>query len=92
MRRGPCTGPVAACRGRLAGMARGTGFSRSYLGTVETGVQRVTPAIIREYERAVNDLEGEDHVRDVTCQGQRVVFAPVALIAANEPFCVLNQM
>jgi transcriptional regulator with XRE-family HTH domain len=39
----------------LAGMARRTGYSRSYLGNVECGVRQVTPALIRAYERALGD-------------------------------------
>ena len=37
----------------LSGMARRTGFSRSYLGNVERGVRPATPAVIRAYEKAL---------------------------------------
>jgi transcriptional regulator with XRE-family HTH domain len=39
----------------LAGMARRTGYSRSYLGNAETGIREVTPGLIRAYERALGD-------------------------------------
>jgi transcriptional regulator with XRE-family HTH domain len=39
----------------LSGMARRTGYSRSYLGNVETGTRDVTPAIIRAYEKVLGD-------------------------------------
>jgi len=39
----------------LAGMARRTGYSRSYLGNVETGVRQVTPRLIKAYERVLGD-------------------------------------
>lgn len=42
----------------LAGMAKRTGYSRSHLGNVETGVRQVTPDIVRAYERVL----GEDSV------------------------------
>src|SRR5256714_5199966 len=40
-------------------MARRTGYSRSFLGNLETGARQPTPAIIRAYERAL----GEDVYR-----------------------------
>jgi transcriptional regulator with XRE-family HTH domain len=39
----------------LSGMARRTGYSRSYLGNVETGTRQVTPGLIRAYERVLGD-------------------------------------
>ncbi|MEV6923941.1 helix-turn-helix transcriptional regulator [Dactylosporangium sp. NPDC051485] len=39
----------------LAGMAKRTGFSRSYLGNAETGERAVTPAVIRAYEKVLGD-------------------------------------
>lgn len=39
----------------LAGMAKRTGFSRSYLGNAETGERAVTPALIRAYERVLGE-------------------------------------
>ncbi len=39
----------------LSGMARRTGYSRSYIGNVETGTKQPTPAVIRAYERALGD-------------------------------------
>jgi transcriptional regulator with XRE-family HTH domain len=39
----------------LAGMAKRTGYSRSYLGNAETGVKQVTPGLIRAYERVLGD-------------------------------------
>lgn len=39
----------------LAGMARRTGYSRSYLGNAETGVRAVTPGLVRAYERVLGD-------------------------------------
>jgi transcriptional regulator with XRE-family HTH domain len=39
----------------LSGMAKRTGYSRSYLGNVETGERQVTPDVIRAYERALGD-------------------------------------
>jgi hypothetical protein len=39
----------------LTGMARRTGYSRSYLGNVETGAKPVTPDVIRSYEKVLGD-------------------------------------
>jgi transcriptional regulator with XRE-family HTH domain len=39
----------------LSGMAKRTGYSRSYLGNVETGIRQVTPDLIRAYERVLGD-------------------------------------
>jgi len=39
----------------LSGMAMRTGYSRSYLGNVETGERQVTPDLIRAYERVLGD-------------------------------------
>lgn len=39
----------------LAGMAKRTGFSRSYLGNAETGERAVTPTLIRAYQKVVGD-------------------------------------
>jgi transcriptional regulator with XRE-family HTH domain len=39
----------------LSGMARRAGFSRSYLGNVETGARSATPAVIKAYERVLGD-------------------------------------
>lgn len=37
----------------LSGMAKRTGYSRSYLGNAETGIRQVTPGLIRAYERVL---------------------------------------
>jgi len=55
-------------------MARRTGYSRTYLGNVETGVRRVTVDLIRAYERAIGD--------DVDRRGLFRVAASAALTAA----------
>ncbi len=39
----------------LTGMAKRTGYSRGYLGNIETGERQVTPDIIRAYERVLGD-------------------------------------
>jgi transcriptional regulator with XRE-family HTH domain len=39
----------------LAGMARRTGYSRSYIGNIENGVRQATPAVIRKYEQALGE-------------------------------------
>ena len=39
----------------LSGMAKRTGYSRSYLGNVETGERQVTPDVVRAYDRALGD-------------------------------------
>lgn len=39
----------------LSGMAKRTGYSRSYLGNAETGIRQVTPGLIRAYERVLGD-------------------------------------
>ena len=41
----------------LSGMASRTGYSRSYLGNIETGARQPTPAIIRAYQKALGDDE-----------------------------------
>lgn len=79
-----------AARGlSLAGMARRTGFSRSYLGNVETGVRPVTPAVIRAYERAL----GEDMDRRGLLAGaaSTVVAAAIPDLAVDvQLHCVLR--
>jgi len=39
----------------LSGLARRTGYSRSYLGNIETGTKQPTPGVLRAYERALGD-------------------------------------
>lgn len=39
----------------LSGMAKRTGYSRSYLGNAETGARAVTPGLVRAYERVLGD-------------------------------------
>lgn len=39
----------------LSGMAKRTGYSRSYLGNVETGTRPVTPEVLRSYEQVLGD-------------------------------------
>jgi transcriptional regulator with XRE-family HTH domain len=39
----------------LTGMAKRTGYSRGYLGNIETGTRQVTADIIRAYERVLGD-------------------------------------
>jgi transcriptional regulator with XRE-family HTH domain len=39
----------------LSGMAHRTGYSRGYLGNLETGIREVTPEIIRAYEKVLGD-------------------------------------
>ncbi|GIE89410.1 helix-turn-helix domain-containing protein [Actinoplanes regularis] len=39
----------------LAGMAKRTGYSRGYIGNVETGVRAVTPDVIRKYESVLGE-------------------------------------
>jgi hypothetical protein len=39
----------------LSGMAQRSGYSRGYLGNVETGERQVTSDVIRAYERALDD-------------------------------------
>lgn len=39
----------------LTGMAKRTGYSRSYLGNVETGVRAVNPDVIRQYENVLGE-------------------------------------
>ena len=65
----------------LSGMARRTGYSRSYLGNVETGVRQPTPAVIRAYERAL----GEDVYRRTVLVGMAsaVVGAAVPDVAVD---------
>jgi hypothetical protein len=46
-------------------MARRAGFSRSYLGNVETGTRPVTPAVIRAYERALKESTGDVNRRSL---------------------------
>src|SRR5437667_5021457 len=41
----------------LSGMAKRAGYSRSYLGNVETGTRPATPAVIRAYERALHEAD-----------------------------------
>lgn len=65
----------------LSGMARRTGYSRSYLGNVETGVRQPTPSVIRAYERAL----GEDVYRRSVLVGMAsaVVGAAVPDVAVD---------
>ena len=65
----------------LSGMACRTGYSRSYLGNVETGVRQPTPAVIRAYERAL----GEDVYRRSVLVGMAsaVVGAAVPDVAVD---------
>lgn len=65
----------------LSGMARRTGFSRSYLGNVETGVRRLTPTLIRAYERALTDLAGDDDVK----RRDLFMVAASSVVAASLP-------
>src|SRR2546423_1078634 len=62
-------------------MARRTGYSRSYLGNLETGARQPTPAIIRAYERAL----GEDVYRRSVLVGMAsaVVGAAVPDVAVD---------
>ncbi|WP_020525208.1 helix-turn-helix domain-containing protein [Catelliglobosispora koreensis] len=46
----------------LSGLARRTGYSRSYLGNIETGTKQPTPDVLRAYERALGD---DVHRRDL---------------------------
>lgn len=39
----------------LSGMAKRTGYSRGYIGNVETGIRPVTPAFIKAYERVLGE-------------------------------------
>jgi transcriptional regulator with XRE-family HTH domain len=39
----------------LSGMAVRTGYSRSYLGNIETGIRPVTPDVIKKYELVLGD-------------------------------------
>jgi transcriptional regulator with XRE-family HTH domain len=65
----------------LAGMARRTGYSRSYLGNVETGVRRATPALVRAYERVL----GDDVNRRSLLIGTAAAAATAALPAGSLP-------
>lgn len=38
-------------------MAKRTGYSRSYLGNVETGERQVTPDVVRAYERVLGECD-----------------------------------
>jgi transcriptional regulator with XRE-family HTH domain len=60
----------------LSGIAKRTGYSRSYLGNVETGVRPVTPDLIKAYERALGD--------DVK-RRQLIVGSVAALAASSAP-------
>ena len=60
----------------LSGMAKRTGYSRGYIGNVETGTRPVTPDTIRAYERVL----GEDLKRR-----QLLVGSIAALAASSEP-------
>jgi hypothetical protein len=39
----------------LSGMAKRTGYSRGYIGNVETGVRAVTPDVIKKYESVLGE-------------------------------------
>jgi hypothetical protein len=54
-------------------MAKRSGYSRSYLGNVETGVRPVTPDLIRAYERAL----GEDLKR------RQLLLGSISALAAS---------
>ncbi|MEV6347826.1 helix-turn-helix transcriptional regulator [Actinoplanes sp. NPDC051851] len=60
----------------LTGMAKRTGYSRGYIGNVETGVRAVTPDVIRKYENVL----GEDLKRR-----QLLLGTISALAAGAEP-------
>ncbi len=48
-------------------MAKRTGYSRNYIGNVETGVRAVTPDVIREYESVLGeDLKRRQRRTDQT--------------------------
>ncbi|MDP9795211.1 transcriptional regulator with XRE-family HTH domain [Catenuloplanes nepalensis] len=57
----------------LSGMASRTGYSRSYLGNVETGQRQVTPDVIRAYERVL----GEDLKR------RQLLIGSLSILAAE---------
>jgi transcriptional regulator with XRE-family HTH domain len=60
-------------------MAKRSGFSRSYLGNVETGVREVTPGVIRAYQRVL----GEDVDRRSLLIGAAASFAAGAVPAPD---------
>jgi transcriptional regulator with XRE-family HTH domain len=60
----------------LTGMARRTGYSRSYLGNVETGVREVTAGVVRAYRRV---LDGDVNRREL------LVGAASSLVMAAVP-------
>ncbi|WP_328518311.1 helix-turn-helix domain-containing protein [Actinoplanes sandaracinus] len=55
----------------LAGMAKRTGYSRSYIGNIETGERQATPDVIRKYEEAL----GEDLNRRSLLMGSLGILA-----------------
>jgi transcriptional regulator with XRE-family HTH domain len=57
----------------LSGMANRCGYSRSYLGNVETGVRAVTPDLTRAYERVL----GEDLKR------RQLLLGSISALAAS---------
>lgn len=57
----------------LTGMAKRTGFSKSYVGNVERGVRPVTPAVIRAYERVLGN--GDDMDRRLFLLGSAAMLA-----------------
>ncbi|MGC9669543.1 helix-turn-helix domain-containing protein [Planosporangium sp. 12N6] len=57
-------------------MARRTGYSRSYLGNVETGTRQATPGVVRAYERVL----GEDVNRR-----ELLIGAVSTVVAASVP-------
>ncbi|MEV4708691.1 helix-turn-helix transcriptional regulator [Actinoplanes sp. NPDC049316] len=57
----------------LSGMAKRSGYSRSYLGNVETGVRAVTPDVIAQYESVL----GEDLRR------RQLLLGSVSILAAT---------
>jgi transcriptional regulator with XRE-family HTH domain len=46
----------------LSGMALRTGYSRSYLGNIETGIRPVTPDVIKKYESVLGDDVNRRHL------------------------------
>lgn len=57
----------------LAGMAKRTGYSRGYIGNVETGVRAVTPDVVRQYESVL----GEDLKR------RQLLLGTISALAAS---------
>lgn len=70
----------------LSGMAKRTGYSRSYIGNVETGVRAVTPDVIRRYESVL----GEDLKRRQLLLGTVSTLAAGA--APETASCIANDI